>query len=181
MAIICIDAELTGPDPTYHEIIRLATVPLDVSLDPVDPPDSRDWWVQIRWFDRVDAGYMSAHGIDQAALSNNGALYFDTIGNDVATYLDGATLCAFDAHTLWAFLRTEFARSGVTPNVAPHIIDLSTLAFPAVQQTTIADRESDTVATWLGLTRTRAHDPTYNAMTSALMVKEFANRIGLAP
>jgi DNA polymerase-3 subunit epsilon len=175
-AIVFVDLETTGLDPSRHDIVEVAAIRVDArSLEALAEHDTL---VAPQRLEDAQPEALAVCGFSKAAWTN--AVPLGDALRAIAPLLDGALVAGHNVAFDWAFLEAGFRRAGLTlPQVDYHHLDTASLAWPLVASGELPSLSLDGLATLFGLERPRPHRALADARCALEVARRLAERMRL--
>lgn len=171
-AYTVVDVETSGLRAAEHRVLSVAALALDA-----DGRVAREFHTLID--PGCDPGPVHIHGLTAEIL--RGSPRFEQVCESLSVLLSGRVMVAHNAQFDYGFLAREFGRSGADIPVGRR---LCTLALARRVAPPTPDCKLDTLATYYGVPRSKAHDALDDTRVLAGVLRALvadAARLGIAP
>ncbi|MFF7941768.1 TerD family protein [Nocardia gamkensis] len=171
-AYTIVDVETSGLRAAQHRVLSVAALVLDA-----DGRVAREFHTLVD--PGCDPGPVHVHGLTAEIL--RGSPRFEHVRDALSALLTGRVMVAHNAHFDYGFLASEFGRTGADLPVGRR---LCTLALARRVAPPTPDCKLDTLATYYGVPRSRAHDALDDTRVLAGVLRALvadAARLGITP
>ena len=173
--IVVLDVETTGLDPTRHEMLQIGAIVVDpITMEHVASVDIE---VQPEHLQTADPKALEINHYHPGCRKNEKKLRHALILT--SRIIKDATLCGHNIKFDLGFLEAGYKECGLRmPKMDYHTIDTASLAWPLYQAGKIESLSLSSLAGYLGITHSFAHDAFHDAYTTWRVLSELTHRFG---